>query len=106
MLAGIRALRESGDLETFKGFESDGGLASMLAEDHKIDVEIDGTPWVKQKLDAMRAHATQITADGPFFAGAKVLGDAQWSDEVYQLVLGVPYPTNDGWADDVFAGLD
>jgi N-acetyl-1-D-myo-inositol-2-amino-2-deoxy-alpha-D-glucopyranoside deacetylase len=106
MLAGIQALRDAGDFETFKGFDPDGGLASMMADDDEIDVEIDGTPWVRQKLDAMRAHATQITADGPFFAGAKVLGDAQWSREAYQLVLGVPFPKTDGWADDLFAGLD
>jgi N-acetyl-1-D-myo-inositol-2-amino-2-deoxy-alpha-D-glucopyranoside deacetylase len=77
----------------------------MLADDDKIDVVIDGTPWVGQKIDAMRAHATQITADGPFFTGAKVLGDAQWSQEYYQLVDGIPYPA-DGSADDLFAGLD
>ena len=105
MLAGIQALRDAGDTETFKGFDPDGGLASMLARDADIDVLIDGTPWVRQKLDAMRAHATQITADGPFFSGAKVLGDAQWSQECYQLVSGVPLPAGDGWADDLFAGL-
>ena len=106
MLAGIQALRDAGDTETWKGFDADGGLASMLAADTDIDVAIDGSPWVCQKLDAMRAHATQITPDGPFFAGAKVLGDAQWSQEYYQLVSGVPFPSGDGWADDLFAGLD
>lgn len=106
LIAGIKALREAGDTETWKGFDPDGGLASMLAEDAHIDVAIDGTPWVRQKLDAMRAHATQITEDGPFFSGAKVLGDAQWSHEHYQLVAGVRLPAGDGWADDLFAGLD
>jgi N-acetyl-1-D-myo-inositol-2-amino-2-deoxy-alpha-D-glucopyranoside deacetylase len=105
MIAGIQALRDAGDFETFKGFDPEGGLATMLADDDQIDVAIDGTPWVRQKLDAMRAHATQITADGPFFAGAEVLGDAQWSQEFYQLVRGVPY-SGDGWSDDLFAGLD
>jgi N-acetyl-1-D-myo-inositol-2-amino-2-deoxy-alpha-D-glucopyranoside deacetylase len=106
MVAGIQALRDAGDTETWKGFDPDGGLVSMLAADADIDAVIDGTPWVRQKLDAMRAHATQITPDGPFFAGAKVLGDAQWSQEYYQLVRGVPFPAGDGWADDLFAGLD
>ena len=69
----------------------------MIADDDKIDVAIDGTPWVRQKLDAMRAHATQITADGLFFAGAKVLGDDQWSQEFYQPASGVPYPARNGW---------
>jgi len=107
MLAGIRALREAGDTETFQGFDAENSpMASLMADDADIDVVIDGTPWVRQKLDAMRAHATQITPDGPFFASAKVLGEAQWSQEYYQLVRGVPYPATDGWADDLFAGLD
>jgi N-acetyl-1-D-myo-inositol-2-amino-2-deoxy-alpha-D-glucopyranoside deacetylase len=106
LIEGIKALREAGDTETFKGFDPDGGLVSMLAADDDIDVAIDGTPWVRQKLDAMRAHATQITEDGPFFSGAKVLGDAQWSHEYYQLASGVPFPAGDGRADDLFAGLD
>ena len=106
MLAGIKALREAGDTETWKGFDPDGPLAAMLAADDDIDVAIDGTSWVRQKLDAMRAHATQITEDGPFFSGGKVLGDAQWSQECYQLAWGVPFPSGDGWADDLFAGLD
>ena len=106
MLAAVRALREAGDTETFKGFDADDApMASLIADDADIDVAIDGTRWVGQKLDAMRAHATQITADGPFFAGAKVLGEAQWAHEYYQLVWGVPYPATDGWADDLFAGL-
>jgi N-acetyl-1-D-myo-inositol-2-amino-2-deoxy-alpha-D-glucopyranoside deacetylase len=105
LLAGIKALREAGDTETWKGFDPDGGLVSMLAADTDIDMAIDGTPWVRQKLDAMRAHATQITEDGPFFSGTKVLGDAQWSQECYQLAFGVPFP-GDGWPDDLFAGLD
>jgi N-acetyl-1-D-myo-inositol-2-amino-2-deoxy-alpha-D-glucopyranoside deacetylase len=106
MLANIKALREAGDTETWKGFDPEGGLVSMLAADADIDVMIDGTRWVRQKLDAMRAHATQITPDGLFFSGAKVLGDAQWSQEYYQLVRGVPFPAGDGWAADLFAGLD
>ena len=48
--------------ETFQGFDPDGPLASMMSDDADIAVEIDGTPWVAQKLAAMRAHATQITA--------------------------------------------
>jgi N-acetyl-1-D-myo-inositol-2-amino-2-deoxy-alpha-D-glucopyranoside deacetylase len=106
LLAGIKALREAGDTETWKGFDADGGLVSMLAVDADIDVAIEGTRWVRQKLDAMRAHATQIAEDGPFFSGAKVLGDAQWAQECYQLAWGVPFPAGDGWAADLFAGLD
>ena len=106
MVAGIQALRDAGDEETFKGFDPDGPMAAMLSDDADIDVMIDGAPWIDRKLDAMRAHATQITADGPFFAGGDVLGRTRWAQEFYQLVSGVPYPEGEGWADDLFAGLD
>jgi N-acetyl-1-D-myo-inositol-2-amino-2-deoxy-alpha-D-glucopyranoside deacetylase len=105
MRAGIQALREAGDSETYQNFDLDGPLSSLMAEDADIAVEIDGMPWVAQKIAAMRAHATQITADGPFFAGAEVLGDARWASECYRLATGVPVPKGDGWADDLFVGL-
>jgi N-acetyl-1-D-myo-inositol-2-amino-2-deoxy-alpha-D-glucopyranoside deacetylase len=105
MLAGIQALRDAGDEETFRGFDPDGPLSSLMSDDADISVAIDGTPWVAQKVAAMRAHATQITPDGPFFAGAEVLGDARWAHEYYRLAVGVPLPEGEGWADDLFAGL-
>jgi len=106
MMAGIHALREAGDNETLQGFDPDGPLASLMSDDDAdISVEIDGTPWAAQKVAAMHAHATQITPDGPFFAGAELLGDARWAREYYRLATGVPLPEAEGWADDVFAGL-
>jgi N-acetyl-1-D-myo-inositol-2-amino-2-deoxy-alpha-D-glucopyranoside deacetylase len=105
MLAGIQALRDAGDDETFKGFDPDGPMSVMLSDDKDIAVEVDGRPWVAQKIAAMRAHATQITPDGPFFAGAEVLGENRWAYEYYRLASGVPFPEGDGWADDLFAGL-
>jgi N-acetyl-1-D-myo-inositol-2-amino-2-deoxy-alpha-D-glucopyranoside deacetylase len=105
ILAGIQALRDAGDTETFKALDPEGPLSSMMSDDADISVEIDGTPWVAQKLAAMRAHATQITADGPFFAGGDVLGETRWGREYYRLATGVPLPQGDGWADDLFAGL-
>jgi N-acetyl-1-D-myo-inositol-2-amino-2-deoxy-alpha-D-glucopyranoside deacetylase len=101
----IARLRAAGDVETYGWFEHEDEVPPMLAEDADIAVEIDGTPWVAQKLDAMRAHATQITADGDFFRGVEVLGDSAWSHEHYVLALGRPYPPGDRPADDLFAGL-
>ena len=105
MLAGIQALRDAGDHETFKGFDPDGPLASLMSDDADIAVEIDGRSWEAQKIAAMRAHATQITPDGPFFAGSDVLGEDRWAREYYRFACGVPLPQSDGWADDLFAGL-
>src|SRR5215216_2954830 len=105
MIAGVEALREAGDMETYKDFDPDGAISVMLSDDADISVEIDGQPWVAQKVAAMRAHATQITPDDPFFAGSEVLGNDRWSREYYRLASGVPLPEGEGWADDLFAGL-
>lgn len=105
MMVGIQALRDAGDNETFKGFDPDGPLSSLISDDADIAVEIDGRSWAAQKIAAMRAHATQITPDGPFFAGSEVLGDDRWAREYYRFAGGVPLPKSDGWADDLFAGL-
>ena len=105
MMAGIQALRDAGDNETFKGFDPDGPLSSLMSDDADIAVEIDGRPWAAQKIAAMRAHATQITPDGPFFAGDEILGEDRWARECYRFVSGVPLPKGDGWADDLFVGL-
>jgi N-acetyl-1-D-myo-inositol-2-amino-2-deoxy-alpha-D-glucopyranoside deacetylase len=105
MMAVVEALRAAGDDETFKGFDPDGPMSSLISDNADIAVEIDGRRWVAQKIAAMRAHATQITPDGPFFAGAEVLGDDRWAYEYYRLACGVALPNGEGWADDLFAGL-
>ena len=102
---GIRLLREAGDVTTFDGFDEQGPLSALASEDVDIAAEIDGTRWVDRKLDALRAHATQITPDGDFFRAAPVLGDQMWSHEYYRLAAGTPFPESDRWADDIFAGL-
>ena len=43
---------------------------------------------VDAKMAAMRAHATQITVDGPFFALSNNLGNRVWGVEYYRLVQG------------------
>jgi N-acetyl-1-D-myo-inositol-2-amino-2-deoxy-alpha-D-glucopyranoside deacetylase len=101
----IRLLREAGDTETMQGFESGGPLESLTTPDEYIAAAIDGSPYIDRKLDAMRAHATQITPDGPFFADQTLLGDSRWATEYYLLAAGKPFPQADGWAADLFAGL-
>jgi N-acetyl-1-D-myo-inositol-2-amino-2-deoxy-alpha-D-glucopyranoside deacetylase len=111
----IKQLRAAGDTETFAGWE-DAGDIPMVSSDADIAAEVDGTAYVGQKLDAMRAHATQIRPDGTFFAGGKMSVDTMWSHEYYRFAAGTPFPAGpeaaDGnpqlpehWADDLFAGL-
>jgi N-acetyl-1-D-myo-inositol-2-amino-2-deoxy-alpha-D-glucopyranoside deacetylase len=101
----IRLLREAGDTKTMEGFDPGGPLESLTSPDEDIDAAIEGGPYVERKLEAMRAHATQITPDGPFFTGRAVLGDSRWATEYYLLAAGQPFPQAHGWADDLFAGL-
>jgi len=68
---------------------------------------IDGEEFVSKKMDAMRAHPTQISVDGPFFALSDNLGFKVWGLEFYRLVygkLGTDLNT-DGRETDLFSGI-
>jgi N-acetyl-1-D-myo-inositol-2-amino-2-deoxy-alpha-D-glucopyranoside deacetylase len=107
MKAAVAALRAAGDEETFKGFEDAEGEMPMMSPDAEIVAAVDGTAYVARKLDAMRAHATQIRPDGTFFAGGKMSVDSMWSHEFYRFATGTPFPAqhDSPWADDLFDGL-
>jgi N-acetyl-1-D-myo-inositol-2-amino-2-deoxy-alpha-D-glucopyranoside deacetylase len=105
MREALLALREAGDTETFKGMENSGELPPMAVADSDIAAVIDDRDHVKHKMAAMRAHRSQIALDGPFFSMAEAFGDRAWSSEHFRLAAGAPFP-GDGWADDLFTGLD
>ena len=55
----------------------------------------------------MRAHATQIEVDGPFFALADNRGNEIWGTEFFRIAKGVCGPVgDDGLEHDLFAGLE
>ena len=107
MREGIRRLRDLGDDTSFQGMDPDGELPSFVVPDELVTTAIDGTAFVQAKLAAMRAHATQITVDGPFFALSNNLGDHVWGIEHYRLAVGELGPRTgpDGREDDLFAGV-
>ncbi len=105
MRASLRALRESGDTETFKGMEPDGKLPPFVTPDELISARVDGSATVQRKMDALAQHATQVDTSGHFFSGAES-GHSWWSEEFYRLVKGTPGPTDaDGFEENLFAGL-
>ena len=104
MAEGIAALRAAGDTETFADWNVDDPAMPMLSDDAEIAAVVSAPAFVEHKLAAMRAHATQITEDGPFFAGAGVLGSSVWSEEFYLYAAGQPFP-GPGPASDLFEGL-
>ena len=106
MREGLRAIRAAGDTTTFEGMDPDGDLPPMFRPDADIDCEVDASEHLDKKLDALRAHATQITADGPFFALSNNMGSQAFGREQFRLVKGAPGETgDDGWESDLFAGI-
>lgn len=106
MRDGLRALRESGDTTTFEGMDPDGPLPPFVTPDENLAAVVEADEFADAKIAAMKAHATQITVDGPFFALSNNLGNWVWGSEFYRLAKGTKGPTNeDGLETDLFAGL-
>ena len=100
----MKKMKELGS--DFFGAESVDDLP-FAKDDKFVTTLIDGENYVQNKLDAMKAHETQISTDGPFFALSNNLGLQVWGDEYYTLVLGdKSEPFNDqGRETDLFAGV-
>jgi N-acetyl-1-D-myo-inositol-2-amino-2-deoxy-alpha-D-glucopyranoside deacetylase len=105
MREGLRKLREAGDETAFEGMDPEGPLP-MTTPDEDLAAVVDANPYAERKMDAMRAHATQITTDGPFFALSNNLGSQVWGVEYYRIAKGARGPVgDDGLETDLFAGL-
>lgn len=106
MREGIRRVREAGDTTTFGDMDPDGPLPPMVVPDEWVTTAVNGGEHVARKMDAMRAHATQISVDAPFFALSNMLGQEIWAVEHYRLVKGTLGPAGaEGHEDDLFAGV-
>jgi N-acetyl-1-D-myo-inositol-2-amino-2-deoxy-alpha-D-glucopyranoside deacetylase len=106
MREGLRRLREAGDTTSFEGMDPDGPLPPFITEDENLGAVVDGTAYLDRKMAAMKAHATQIAVDGPFFALSNNEGNEVWGTEFFRLAKGTPGPLNeDGLETDLFAGL-
>ena len=77
-------------------------------EDAFVTTLIDGNSHVEAKMAAMKAHHTQISLDGPFFALSNNLGLQVWGHEYYTLVKGeksAPFDANERESD-LFSGVN
>ena len=102
---GIDAMKKIGS--DFFGAEKAEDLP-FAKDDSFVHAMVDGNAYVEQKMDAMRAHATQIEVDGPFFALSNNLGLQVWGHEYYTLVKGNKHEPLDakGYESDLFAGIE
>jgi N-acetyl-1-D-myo-inositol-2-amino-2-deoxy-alpha-D-glucopyranoside deacetylase len=78
-------------------------------DDDEVSAEIDGTEFLAAKIAAMRAHATQIAVDSPFFALSDMVGRKALGVEYFTLLAGLGIAGSDGGAGDretdLFAGI-
>lgn len=105
--AGMAAMAELGKTSPFDSL-GDAEDVPFAVPDELVTAAVDGRAYCAQKDAAMRAHATQITVDGPFFALSNNLGQEVLGIEYYRLVRGQRGPGGaapHGWEDDLFAGL-
>lgn len=101
---GIEAMKDTGN--QFFGVEKAEDFP-FAQPDELVTTVIDGEAFVEKKMAAMRAHPTQISVDGPFFALSDNLGFKVWGLEFYRLVYGKPAGilNDDGRETDIFAGV-
>ena len=88
MREGLRHLRAAGDETSFEGMDPDGPMPAFVVPDKYISCIVDGNEFAEAKIRAMKAHATQIEVDGPFFALSNHVGNEVWGFESYRLAKG------------------
>ncbi len=102
---GIEKMKEIGS--DFFGVESADDLP-FAKDDSFVTTRISAPTFAKNKIEAMKAHPTQITLDGPFFALSNNLGVEVLGDEYYTLVKGeksAPFDS-EGRETDLFSGVE
>ena len=108
------AIKLSADAGQQEGRDEPGFLAVDSVEDlpfgvpdEEVTTEIDASGYLDAKLAAMRAHASQIAVDSPFFALSDRVGRRALGVEYYTLLAGPRGPGDGphGWESDLFAGL-
>ncbi|CAM5634602.1 N-acetyl-1-D-myo-inositol-2-amino-2-deoxy-alpha-D-glucopyranoside deacetylase [Streptomyces avidinii] len=101
---GFARLRAAGEV-SFPGVGSPEDVPGVVA-DERITAEIDAKDtFVAAKAAAMRAHATQIAVDGPFFALSNDLAQPLFTREYYELVAGRAGVPAGEREHDLFAGV-
>jgi N-acetyl-1-D-myo-inositol-2-amino-2-deoxy-alpha-D-glucopyranoside deacetylase len=90
------------------GFRAAPGVDALPfgVPDEQVTTGIDASRYLAAKLAAMRAHATQISVAGEFFALSDNVGQRALGHEYYTLLAGRRGPARGpaGREDDLFAG--
>jgi N-acetyl-1-D-myo-inositol-2-amino-2-deoxy-alpha-D-glucopyranoside deacetylase len=99
--AGYDALKELGEAAPFGITDPD--QLSFGIPDNEVTTVIDAREQLNAKVAAMRAHRTQISVDGPFFALSNNIGQSAFGVEYFRLTRGVA--PSGGQESDLFENL-
>src|SRR5439155_12597709 len=78
----MRAFERAGDYGLTRFY------ATAAPDSAQVTTEIDASAYLGRKLAAMRAHATQIAVDAPFFALSNQIRHEASGVECYTLLAG------------------
>ncbi len=104
----VRAARRAIEMAAQFGQQSPFGETApedleFVTRDELVTTTVSGAPQMSRKLQALRAHHSQITDDFPFLAVPEELAREHFSEEHYQLALShVPVRAPET---DLFAGI-
>jgi len=103
--AGIEALKAQGIDDEFTAMDPDD--LPFACDDALVTTAVDATAHLPAKMAALRAHGTQVSVDGGFFALADNVGAEAFGVEYYRWAGGpVGTVVTDGRETDLFAGID
>lgn len=102
--AGIEAMRAQGVDDDFTAMDPDD--LPFACDDDLVTTAIDAAPYLDRKMAALRAHGTQVSVDGGFFALADNVGAEAFGTEYFRLARGTLGPAGaEGRETDLFAGI-
>jgi N-acetyl-1-D-myo-inositol-2-amino-2-deoxy-alpha-D-glucopyranoside deacetylase len=106
--AGIDHFQGAGPDESPFGAAKSADEVRIWVADEKITTQVEALEFFQAKIAAMRAHRTQMTVDGLFFALADGIGRRALATEHFVLARGERGPGSGPYdrETDLFAGLD
>ncbi len=104
IVAGIEAMKAQGIEDDFTAMDPND--LPFACDDDLVTTSIDASPFLQNKMAALRAHGTQVSVDGGFFALADNVGSQAFGIEYFRLARGtVVQDPGARHENDLFAGI-
>jgi N-acetyl-1-D-myo-inositol-2-amino-2-deoxy-alpha-D-glucopyranoside deacetylase len=103
VVAGIEALKARGVENELTAMNPDD--LPFACDDSLVTTAIDAVAFLPKKMAALRAHGTQVSVDGGFFALVDSVGAEAFGVEYFRLAAGT-LASVEGRESDLFAGLE